>query len=469
MGMLVDDDLLFPAEPRVLGLARELYAGVRGLPIVSPHGHTDPRWYAENLPFPDPAQLLIVPDHYIFRMLFSQGVRLEDLGVATLDGAPVETDGRRIWRRFAENFYLFRGTPARIWFDYTLEHLFGITEPLTPATADRHYDRIAECLAQNDFRPRALFERFNIEVIATTEGALDDLGWHGQIRDSGWAGRVVTAYRPDSVVDPDFEGFSGNLDRLGEITGCDTGTWAGYLDAHRARRAFFKSFGATSTDHGHPTADTANLSDAAAAELFGRIRRGAADEGERKLFRAQMLTEMAKMSLDDGLVLQIHPGSLRNHSAAILKRFGRDKGFDIPTRTDYVSALRPLLDAVGLEPSLTVIAFTLDETSYARELAPLAGVYPALKLGPAWWFHDSPEGMRRFREMTTETAGFYNTVGFNDDTRAFPSIPARHDVARRVDCAFLARLVSEHRLREDEAHELARELAYTLAKKAYRL
>jgi len=450
-------------------VARALYESVKGLPIVSPHGHTDPRWYALDEPFPDPAQLLIVPDHYIFRMLFSQGVRLEDLGVPTLDGSPVETDGRKIWHLFAENYYLFRGTPTRLWLDHVFSDLFGLDDLLTPENADRFYDTIAEKLQGDDYRPRALFERFNIEVIATTEGALDDLRWHRMIRDSGWSGRVVTAYRPDAVVDPDFEGFSGNLDRLGEITGCDTGTWAGYLDAHRKRRAFFKQHGATSSDHGHATAETANLSDAAAEELFNRIRKGSDDERERRLFRAQMLTEMAKMSLDDGLVLQIHPGSWRNHAPAVMRKFGRDKGFDIPTRTDYVSALKPLLDCVGTEPGLSVVLFTLDETSYARELAPLAGVYPALKLGPAWWFHDSPEGMRRFREMTTETAGFYNTVGFNDDTRAFPSIPARHDVARRVDCAFLARLVAEHRLGEDEAHEVARELAYALAKKAYRL
>ena len=469
MGALIDDDLLFPAEPAVRAIARDLYAEVRGLPIVSPHGHTDPRWYALDEAFPDPAQLLIVPDHYVFRMLFSQGVRLQDLGVPTLDGSPVETDGRKIWRRFAENYHLFRGTPTRIWFDYVLSDLFGVDTPLSAASADASYDAIAALLPTDAYRPRALFKRFNIEVIATTDGALDDLKWHGMIRDSGWDGRVVTAYRPDAVVDPDFDGFDANLDTLGDITGCDTGTWQGYLDAHRQRRAFFKTFGATSSDHGHPSADTANQSDAAAEELFNRIRRGSQDERERKLFRAQMLTEMAKMSLDDGLVLQIHPGSWRNHSPAILKTFGRDKGFDIPTQTDYVGALKPLLDAVGTEPGLTVIAFTLDESSYARELAPLAGVYPALKLGPAWWFHDSPEGMRRFREMTTETAGFYNTVGFNDDTRAFPSIPARHDVARRVDCAFLAHLVSQHRLREDEAHELAQELAYALAKKAYRL
>jgi len=469
MASLIHRNVLFPAEPAVRSLARSLYETVADLPLVSPHGHTDPRWYALDEPFPDPAQLLIVPDHYIFRMLFSQGIALEDLGVPRLDGAPVEKDGRRIWRLFAENFHLFRGTPTRLWMDYVLSELFGIDEPLSGATADWSYDRICERLAEPAFRPRALFERFNIEVIATTDGALDDLSWHRQIRESGWKGRVVTAYRPDAVVDPDFEGFSQNLDRLGDITGEDTGSWQGYLAAHRKRRAFFKTFGATSSDHGHPNAATENLSDSEAAALFDRVRTGKADAAERNRFRAQMLTEMARMSVDDGLVLQIHPGSWRNHSPAMMARFGRDKGFDIPTRTDYVAALKPMLDAVGLERNLTVILFTLDESTYSRELAPLAGVYPALKLGPAWWFYDSAEGMRRFRELTTETAGFYNTVGFNDDTRAFPSIPARHDIARRVDCAFLARLVSEHRLREDEAFELARELAYTLVKKAYRL
>ncbi|RIX99558.1 glucuronate isomerase [Aureimonas flava] len=465
----VDPNYLFPADPSVRTVARELYDAVGGLPIISPHGHTDPRWYAENAPFPDPAQLLIVPDHYIFRMLFSQGHRLEDFGVPTLDGTPVETDGRRIWRRFAKSYYLFRGTPTRAWLDYTLQTLFGLAEPLTPDNADGQYDRIAECLASEAFRPRALYERFNIEAIATTDGALDDLGSHEAIRASGWRGRVLPTYRPDAVVDPDFEGFAENLDRLGEVAGTDTGTWSGYLEAHRRRRAAFRALGATATDHGHPTADTANLGAAEASRLFDRVRAGRAEPGERALFRAQMLTEMARMSAEDGMVMQIHPGSLRNHSAPMFARFGRDKGFDIPTRTDYVRALQPLLDAVGTDPAATVVVFTLDETSYARELAPLAGVYPALRLGPAWWFHDSPEGMRRFREATTETAGFYNTVGFNDDTRAFPSIPARHDVARRVDCTFLARLVTEHRLREDEAHELAHDLAYGLAKKAYRL
>jgi glucuronate isomerase len=381
----------------------------------------------------------------------------------------VETDGRTIWRRFATNYRLFRGTPTRLWLDTTFETLFGIDEPLTADSADRCYDRIADCLGRPEFRPRALFERFGLEVIATTDSATDDLRWHEMLRESGWRGRVVPTYRPDGVVDPDRPGFAAGLERLGELTGCDTGSWAGYLEAHRVRRGFFKSMGATASDHGHPSALTADLPAGEAATLFGRVRRGEADAGQRELFRAQMLTEMAAMSRDDGLVLQIHPGSWRDHSPAMAAAHGPNTGFDIPRRTDYVAALKPLLDRFGMDKSLRIILFTLDETTYARELAPLAGVYPALRLGPPWWFFDSPEGMLRFRELATETAGFYNTVGFNDDTRAFPSIPARHDVARRVDCAFLARLVAEHRLREDEAHEVAADLAYNLPKAAYRL
>jgi glucuronate isomerase len=466
---LLDEDRLFPIEDRARGIARALHDTVRALPIVSPHGHTDPRWYAEDAAFPDPARLFVTPDHYVFRMLHSQGVPLEDLGVPRADGGPVEQDPRAIWRRFAAHFHLFRGTPSRLWLDHAFEEVFGIEERLSAETADRIYDRIADCLARPEFRPRALFERFGIEVIATTESPLDDLRWHRMIRESGWSGRVVTAYRPDPVVDPEFAGFAENVGRLGALTGEDATTWAGYLAAHRTRRAFFKEFGATSTDHGHATARTEDLPRAEAKALFDKALRGACTAEEADAFRGHMLTEMARMSLDDGLVLQIHPGSFRNHSGPVLDRFGRDKGYDIPTRTDYVRALKPLLDAVGERADLTVIVFTLDETSYARELAPLAGVYPALRLGPAWWFHDSAEGMRRFREMTTETAGFYNTVGFNDDTRAFCSIPARHDVARRVDCAYLATLVASGRLAEDEAFEVAQDLAYRLAKQAYRL
>jgi glucuronate isomerase len=380
----------------------------------------------------------------------------------------VEADGRKIWRIFAGHWHLFRGTPTRLWFEHALEQVFGIEDRLDEANADRLYDTIAAALALPECRPRALYDRFNIEVIATTDSPLDDLGWHGRIRRSGWSGRVIPTYRPDAVVDPARAGFPDNLERFLGLAGVST-TWEGYLEAHRARRAFFKANGATATDHGHPTARTAALDAASASALFDRIARHPASPADAELFRAQMLTEMARMSIEDGLVMQIHPGSWRNHNPALFARFGSDKGADIPCPTDYVEALKPLLDVAGNDPRLTLILFTLDESAYGRELAPLAGHYPALRLGPPWWFFDSPEGMRRFRELTTETAGFYNTVGFNDDTRAYLSIPARHDMARRADCAFLARLVADHRLDEDEAHEVARALAYGLAKKAYRL
>ena len=467
--LTLHSDRLFPAEPTQRALSRALYATVKDLAIVSPHGHTDPRWYADNESFSNASALFITPDHYVFRMLYSQGIRLEDLGIPRRDGSRVEQDARKIWRTFAAHYHLFRGTPTRIWLDHAFHDVFGIRERLTTESADRLFDHINECLALPAFRPRALFERFNIEVIATTESPLDPLTHHAKLRESGWKGRVVTAYRPDPVVDPEFEGFRGNVARLGEIAGEDTSTWRGYLAAHRQRRAFFKTIGATSTDHGHPTALTCDLTTPECEALFAKVLAGEASSGEAEIFRGQMLTEMARLSLEDGLVMQIHPGSFRNHNPGILERFGRDQGADIPTRTDYVRALKPLLDRFGNERELIVILFTLDESVYARELAPLAGHYPILRLGPPWWFHDSPEGMLRFRAQATETAGFYNTVGFNDDTRAFLSIPARHDVARRIDCRFLAQLVAEHRVEEDEAFELAPELAYGLAKRAYRL
>jgi glucuronate isomerase len=389
MGLL-DDDRLFPPEGRARGLACDLYAGIRDLPIISPHGHTDPRWFAEDRPFPNPAQLFVTPDHYVFRMLCSQGVSLTDLGVPRVDGGATETDGRKIWRLFAQNYHLLRGTPSRMWLDHSFQNVFGMDRRLTAETADWYYDHIADCLARPEFRPRALFDRFNIEVIATTEAATDDLHWHRMIRDSGWHGRVITAYRPDGVVDPDMAGFADNVALLGQQTGFDTATWDGYLDAHRARRAFFKDHGATSSDHGHPTARTEDLPRADAAALLQKALRGTCTADEADAFRGHMLTEMARMSGEDGLVLQIHPGARRNHSDPVMAIHGRDKGFDIPGRTDYVAALRPLLNAVGMRPDLTVILFTLDETAYSRELAPLAGVYPCLRLGPPWWFHDSP-------------------------------------------------------------------------------
>jgi glucuronate isomerase len=462
-------DRLFPADNGTRAIARQLYASVAGLPILSPHGHTDPQWFADDAPFPDPANLFIAPDHYVTRMLYSQGIPLEALGVPRVDGGPIESDPRAIWRLLAANFHLFRGTPSWLWLNHAFTEVFGVTERLRADNADKVYDQIAACLQTPEFRPRALFERFNIEALATTESPLDDLRHHRKLKASGWRGRVLTAFRPDSVVDPAFPKFVENLAALGRIANCDVSTFDGYLAALVDRRAYFKSVGCTSSDHGHPTARTADLKAEDAAALYQRVRGGAASPADAETFRAQMLTEMAKMSLADGLVMQIHPGSVRNHNPAVAKAFGRDKGGDIPSPTDYVFALKPLLDRFGNERDLTIILFTLDETAYSRELAPLAGFYPALKLGPAWWFYDAPEGIRRYRELVSETAGFYNTVGFNDDTRAFLSIPARHDMSRRLDCAYLARLVAEHRLEMDEAFEVACDLAYGLAKSAYKL
>ena len=462
-------DRLFPANPDERAIARRLYAEVRELPIISPHGHTDPEWFAENRAFADPASLLIIPDHYVFRMLYSQGIALEDLGVPTSDGRPVERDPRKIFLRFAENWHLFRGTPTRLWIEQALHDVFGVRERLSATSADRIYDRIADGLGRAELRPRALFERFGIEVLSTTESPLDRLVHHQKLRSSGWSGRILPTYRPDPVVDPEFAGFAAGVAELGEMTGEDVASWPGYLAALAARRRVFAQMGATATDHGHPTAATFDLPAAECQKLLTGALGGKLTPGEAERFRGQMLVEMARMSLSDGLVMQLHPGSFRNHNPAIHARFGRDKGADIPTPTDYVNGLKPLLDRFGNEPRLTLILFTLDESSYSRELAPLAGHYPVLRLGPPWWFYDSPEGMRFFRERTTETAGFYNTVGFNDDTRALLSIPGRHDVARRMDCAFLSRLVADHRLDEDEAREVAIDLAYRLAKRAYRL
>jgi glucuronate isomerase len=466
--LIFHDDRLFPADERTRSIARELYASVKGLPIISPHGHTDPSWFATNAPFQDATDLLLAPDHYLFRMLYSQGISLDALKVRAKAGVP-ETDPREAWRLLAGHFHLFRGTPSWIWLNHVFSQVFGMEVFLGADTSDLYFDTINEALATEAFRPRALFDRFNIETLATTEGPHESLKHHLAIRESGWGGHVITAYRPDAVIDFEDERSGRAFERFAETSGQDVFSWQGYLEAHRIRRSAFIEAGATSSDHGHPTAATADLTDVEAEALFQSLVRGEVTPEKAELFRAQMLTEMARMSLDDGLVMQIHPGSHRNHNAGLLASHGRDKGADIPVQTEYVKALKPLLGKFGNDPRLSVILFTLDETSYSRELAPLAGHYPVLKLGPSWWFHDSPEGMMRFREQVTETAGFYNTVGFNDDTRAFLSIPARHDVARRVDSAFLARMVAEHRMDLVEAHELITDLTYNLPRKAYKL
>jgi len=446
-------------------MARRIFSEIGGLPILSPHGHTDPRWFAEDTPFPNPTELLLLPDHYILRMLYSQGIAMETLR----EGADAK-NAPEVWRLFAAHYHLFRGTPTRLWLDYAFQELFGLDVRLSKETADLYWETISKKLAMEEFRPRALYERFHMEVIATTDSALDNLEAHTAIRNSGWKGRVIPTFRPDAVVDPEFAGFRSNLVKLGELTGEDTSIWRGYLAALTTRRQFFKRHGATATDHGHPTAATVNLSRSEAEALFRRVT--ATDEpasADAELFRAQMLSEMARMSAEDGLVMQLHVGSFRNYNPVLFAKWGRDQGADIPTPTNYVQALHPLLARYGNERDFRLILFTLDESTFSRELAPLAGHYPSVILGPPWWFLDSPEGMLRFRQHVTETAGFYNTAGFNDDTRAFLSIPGRHDVARRMDAAYLATLVADHRLDEDEAMEVARDLAGPLVRRAYKL
>jgi glucuronate isomerase len=465
-------DLLFAAEASQRDLAGRLYALVQDLPLISPHGHVDPGLLADDEPFDDPARLLIVPDHYLTRMLLSQGIPPERLGVPSRDGTPVEEDPRAIWRLFAENWYLFRGTPSRLWLERTFDTVFGVTTPLNADTADEVYDAVAARLAEPAFRPRALFERFNIEVLATTESPLDDLSRHAKLAADGWGGpggRVITTFRPDDVVDMEFDGWAGNVARLGEVAGEDTGTYRGYLEALRSRRQAFIVAGATSSDHGHLTARTVALSRAEATALFERGLAGTATAADAETFRAHMLMEFARMSIEDGLVLQLHPGAVRNHNRNLYARHGRDVGGDIPQATEYVHALAPLLEAYGNDPRLRVVLYTLDEDTFSRELAPLAGGYAALFLGAPWWFLDAPDALRRFREAVTETAGFYNTAGFVDDTRAFCSIPVRHEVARRTDAAYLARLVAEGRLPYAEAAETIADLAYHLPKKVFKL
>ncbi len=468
--MSLDPLRYFPTDPAQRRIAAELFATIEKLPIISPHGHTDPAWFATDAPFEDAVSLLLWPDHYLLRLLYSAGVTLESIGLAPREGGgEVEKDRRRIWKRLADHYYIFRGTPCRVWLDHTFLEVFGLDRPFGPENADYYYDAINEKLKQPAFRPRALFERFNIEVIATTEHSGDELKHHEALAASGWKGRVVTTLRPDEITDPDHDQFAASIRRIGELSGEDTGNWKGYLRAIENRRAFFRTHGATATDHGHPTAQTADLSPGEAEELFARVTSGKSEPRDRELFRGQMLTEMARMSVEDGMVMQIHPGCWRNHNAQLFRRFGSNIGGDMPARGAFMAELKPLLDRFGNRADFALLLFTLDESTYSRELAPLAGHYPCLKLGPAWWFYDSPEGMMRYRRLTTESAGFYNTAGFNDDTRAFFSIPARHDLARRIDCAYLSELVIQSRLPMEEAVHVAVDLAYNLPKKVYKL
>lgn len=464
------EDRYFDPDPTQRRVARELYDAVAALPIISPHGHVDPRLLAdENASFGTPTGLLIIPDHYIFRMLYSQGIPLESLGIPRRDGSPVEPDHRKIWQIFAEHFFLFRGTPTGAWLAHELRDVFGVQEKLTAQTAQAIYDQIAAKLATPEFRPRALFERFNIEVLCTTDGAADALEHHRATRASGWQGNVRPTFRPDAVVNILAPDWRQQIEALGVASGMSVGTFPAFIRALEERRRFFKAMGATATDHAAVSAYTEALSAVEAEAIFQRALRGKATDNDARRFTAHMLMEFARMSIEDGLVMQLHVGAVRDHNEHIAARFGPNMGGDIPERSEFTHNLRPLLNRYGVDPRLTLIVFTLDETAYARELAPLAGHYPALKLGPPWWFHDSINGMRRYFDQVMETAGLHNTVGFNDDTRAFASIPARHDLWRRISANWIAGLVVRGIVDQDDAHEMIQDLAYRLAKRAYKL
>jgi glucuronate isomerase len=465
--LTLDDDRLLPTDPGVRAVAREIFAEVRGLPLVSMHGHVDAALLSHNLPFPDPARLLVVPDHYVTRMLVSQGESLDRLGLARSDGGWVETDSREIWRRFCAGWHLFRGTPSRLWLEHELAEVFGVDISPSEESADLLYDQLSAALRRPEFRPRALFERFNLELLATTDSPLSNLAEHLSIIESGWPGVVVPTFRPDALIELNHPGWQASVQTLADVSGIPTGTYAGYIAALEQRRNHFLRLGARATDHGVYTAGTEPLDAGAASRIYQSALRGRVTPPQCQAFSAHMMFEMARMSRDDGLVMQIHPGVQRDHSAAVRDLHGTDVGFDIPVPVDFVHRLRPLLNAFGHDPRFRCIVFTIDETTYSRELAPLAGAYPAMRLGAPWWFLDSPAAMRRFRESVTETAGFYNTSGFVDDTRAFASIPARHDVSRRVDAGYLAELVVRGQLELDEATETAIDLAVTIPRTAY--
>ncbi|PKL90243.1 MAG: glucuronate isomerase [Ignavibacteriae bacterium HGW-Ignavibacteriae-2] len=466
---ILNEDRFFDPDTSVRKIARELYNEIKNLPIISPHGHVDPKIFVTNEPFPDPSELFLIPDHYIFRMLYSQGIPLESLGIPDKEGSRKVVDSKKIWQLFADNYFLFAGTPSGVWLDYEFSVVFGIKEKLNSTNASIIHDEIKEKLNSPEFLPRALFDRFNIEVLSTTDAATDSLLEHRQIKESGWNARIIPCFRPDALTNLSDPNWKLHLKNLGSLTGSEITSYKGYLTAIEKRREYFKKHGAVSTDHGVLSPYTRKMHITEAEKLFQKALNGDITVDDTNLFTANMLMEMSRMSTEDGLVMQIHPGSFRNHNQVIYDKFGLDKGCDIPMRTEFTQNLQVLLNEYGNDPRLTIIVFTLDETNYSRELAPLAGHYPSMKLGPAWWFHDSIEGMARFRHQVTETAGFYNTVGFNDDTRAFVSIPARHDVARRVDSNYLAGQVAKHIISLEDARMISYQLTYGLVKKAYKL
>lgn len=466
---LASADRYFSPDPAQRQIARDLYALVQALPLLCPHGHVDPRMLsAPTYEWGTPVDLLIIPDHYVFRLLYSQGIPLESLGIPRQDGGPVEQDHRKIWQTVCDHWYLFRGTPTSLWLRDELRDIFGIEEKITPANAQTIYDALEARLRQPEFQPRRLFERFHIEVLATTDPATSSLEDHQRIRSSGWPGRVIPTFRPDAVINIQAD-YAAQIQRLAQASSMDITDYSSFLAALEQRRRFFKEMGATATDHAALTAYTERLSAPEAGAIFQRALQGKASTDDARRFTGHMLIEMARMSVEDGLVMQLHIGSARDHNPELFARFGRDMGADIPTASEFTRNLKPLLDLFGRQPDLTIVLFNLDETTYSRELAPLAGHYPVLRLGPPWWFFDSLLGMRRFFEAVVETAGIYNLAGFNDDTRAYPSIPVRHDLWRRASADWLAGLVMQGIVDEDDAREMIVDMAYRLAKQTYKL
>ena len=462
----LDPDRLFPTDPATRDIARGLYESVAQLPIISPHGHVAPSLLLDDEPFSDPADLFITYDHYVTRLLHAAGVDLATLGV----GRSGPSDPRETWRTFASHWHLYAGTASGYWLTHELSTLFDIDVEPSAETADAVYDQIAARLGDPAYRPRALFERFGIEVLATTDDPMDDLAVHAALAaDSSFPGRVLPTFRPDGYLDPTAPGFTERIARLTESNGTAPDDFAGYLAALEARRAHFIAHGAVSADHGVREPYTVDLTDDEASALFRRAVAGDLDAAGAREFSGNMLLRMAGMSARDGLVMTVHPGVFRNHSSSTFDRLGPDTGHDIPFTTTYTANIRPLLEKHGLEPGLHLVLFGIDETIYSREVAPLAGFYPSVYIGAPWWFIDAPDAILRFRAAVTETAGFYRGSGFIDDTRAFLSIPARHDMARRVDSAFLARLVREGRVSPAAAERIAVDLVDAIPRKVFKL
>jgi glucuronate isomerase len=461
-------DRLLPPEPGVRAIARRLYEVVRDLPVLSPHGHVAPRLLLDDEPFADPASLLVTPDHYVTRLLHASGVPLDALGVGR--GQLAEAEAREVWRQLCSHWDAYRGTPVLYWLEAELAEIFEVSVRPSAETADAIYDQVADRLAKDGYRPRALYDRFRIRVLATTDDPCDDLSAHAALAaDPTWSGRVIPTFRPDRYLEPAQPGWREAVARLGEAAEVDAGDYAGFVGAMETRRRYFIEHGAVSADHSHVDVRTDPLDPTEAARIFRAALAGEATEAEAVAFRRHMLCEMARMSCDDGLVMTLHPGVRRGHHGPTAAAFGPDTGHDIPLRVEFTDALRPLLERYGTHPNLHLVVFTLDETVFSRELAPLAGFYPTVYVGVPWWFLDAPDATRRFRAAVTETAGFSRTSGFVDDTRAYCSIPARHDMSRRIDAGWLAQLVAEHRLDEDEATETALDLVTGRPREVFKL